>query len=114
MEYKLRVGRVELTEVLSVDGYVETWEKWRNASSARPVRCLEVRKQVWVTAGFEIGRFQVNGDAGWTICVEADRPLNGSARGLMEAWLPLLESFGEASSYPAWLSESRQRWRRWR
>src|SRR4051794_27871345 len=94
MEHKLRVGRAELIELLGVDGYVETWEKWRNGKQRPTGPCLEVRKQVWVTAGLEIGRFEVNGDAGWTICVAADRPLNGSARGLMEAWLPLFESFG--------------------
>jgi hypothetical protein len=109
IEHKLRVGRVELIELLDVDGYAETWEKCRDGKPPPAGPYLEVRKQLWITGGIEIGRFEVDGAAGWTLCVDVDRRLNATTRATFEAWVPLLQTAGVASSYPAWLTERHSR-----
>jgi len=104
VEHKWRVGRVELIEVLGALGYVETWEKQRDQRvRTGSGQWIAVRKQLWTSRGFEIGKFQVDDLAGWTICMDPGARLGFRGRGLLEAWAPLLVERGEPGSYPAWL-----------
>ena len=104
VEHKWRVGRVELIDVLGALGYVETWEKQRDQRERTGSgQWIAVRKQLWTSRGLEIGKFQVDDRAGWTICIDPGARLGSRGRDLLEAWAPLLVERGEPGSYPAWL-----------
>ena len=103
IEWKLRVGRVELVHVGTVVGLVERWVKYLDEPpGSRPGdRWLDVRKELWAGGGLEVARLDVTAEPWWTVAVtDGDRA--GATR-LLGPWTECLHGVGAPGSCAFWL-----------
>jgi len=101
LEWKQRIGRVELIEIANVTGFAERWMKGRALDDQRnePGEWLAVHKRIWRGRGVEVSAVEVAGEEWWSLAVSCD----GMVEHVLEPWWCALRADGEASAYPGWL-----------
>ena len=103
VEWKVRVGRVELIEIGPLVGFLERWVKFRDEApgeSHRRERWVPVDKEVWTAGRLEVARLAVAGEPWWTVALPHG---DGAAVRLLEPWTEWLVANGVPGSYPSWL-----------
>ena len=101
LEWKHRVGRVELVELDGVAGFAESWVKVAAGVSPQPSRSwLTVRKRIWqVGAEVQVTALVVADEAWWSVCITCVEP----AAHALAPWARRLRRDGIASAYPDFL-----------
>ena len=107
LEWKVRVGRVELVQCGATIGFAEQWVKQRLddvPSELARGPWLDVDKRIWRIDGFEIARLTVAGTRWWTVAVRAEVDASAGPA-LPPACIGALSIVGTAHSYASWLTE---------
>ena len=106
LEWKAREGVPEPCVVSGVPAWMERWVKRRvrERDLDAPLRgaWIEVDKQLWRVGGVEICRLGIGARPWWTVAIAPGRTGKPAHR-VLESWVPLLRSIGEATSYPVWV-----------
>lgn len=105
LEHKVRSGAPRPIAIGELSAWAERWTKRRIGD--RPHLAgpwVEVDKQIWVIAGVEVARLEVEATIAWTVSVNLDAPrLKPATTTVLERWTPLLRTRAFNGSYPAWL-----------
>jgi hypothetical protein len=104
LEWKVRVGRVELVQYGAAVGFAECWVKQQIDESAPQGPWVDVDKQIWCVDGGEIARLRVAGGRWWTVAVRTDAYRTSDGTRLVGRMDPL-GKVGTAHSYASWLTE---------
>ena len=107
LEWKVRLGRVELVRFGDAIGFAERWAKLQLdelAPSLASGPWFDVAKQIWCVDGFEITRLSVAGDRWWTVAVRTEGDVS-TDRARLRSLMAALSTTGTAHSYASWLSE---------
>ena len=85
LEWKVRVGRVELVRCDAAIGFAERWVK-QQLDHPAPVLAggpwLDVDKQIWCVDGAELARLSVAGERWWTVAMRTEHASDGSTAGV--------------------------------
>jgi hypothetical protein len=108
LEWKVRLGRVELVRFGEAVGFAERWVKLQ-LDELSPALAggpwFDVAKQIWcVDDGVEVTRLSVAGDRWWTVAVRTEADVS-TDRARLRSLVAALSAAGTAHSYASWLSE---------
>ena len=107
LEWKVRVGRIELVQYGATIGFAEHWVKQQLGDPAPALTrgpWLDVDKQIWCVDGAEIARLEVAGTRWWTVAVRTAADASAHHPQPL-AWIDALAAAGTAHSYASWLHE---------
>jgi hypothetical protein len=106
-EWKRREGSPLPITIDGVSGIAERWVKLRTHCEPDLVgRWIDVDKQIWQTAVWQLCRLELDGIHSWSVALQADESFpDSSSVPKLERWWPLLRAAGIPASYPAWLIE---------